>query len=86
MASYIVMKTNMREEAIIPKLAIDSFRQAFVQAVDSTSCVVYVHENKIVEQQQDGSIIELKNVSQSYVVPKLKRTVLKRKAKSEAVV
>ncbi len=81
MTTYTVMKTNMRDEAIIPKLAIDSFRRAFADAVSSDIPVVFVSKEKIIEKQADGKMVELKNVSQAYVVPELKHTVLKRKVK-----
>ncbi|OTG93260.1 hypothetical protein [Acinetobacter sp. ANC 3832] len=83
MTAFTAMKTSVREEAMIPKLAIEAFTHAFEQANASSADVVYVHNQQLIQQNKLGEIVVLKNVSDAYVVPKLKHTVLKRKKKHE---
>ena len=79
-----VMKTTLREEATIPKLAIQSFSDAFEQAIHSEQQVVYAEDFKLIAVQQGQKVI-VKDLSKAYVVPQLKRSVLKRKNKQEVM-
>ncbi|WP_227591458.1 hypothetical protein [Acinetobacter stercoris] len=80
------MKTNMREEAIIPQFAVESFKHAFIEATQSNHPVVFVRHGNIVKQYRNGQCAILKDVTAQYVDMQLKKTVLKRKAKREALV
>ncbi|WP_445115918.1 hypothetical protein [Acinetobacter sp. WZC-1] len=80
MTAYTVMKTTLREEAQIPELAVQAFSHAFVQATSSAEKVVYVKDQQLI-QQHNGKHVVLKDVSDAYVVPELKRNVLKRRKK-----
>lgn len=84
MSTFTVMKTTLREEATIPMLAVDAFAQSFVQATHSTVKVTYAQNQQLVEQL-DGQIHIVKDLSDAYVDPKLKRSVLKRKKKQEVM-
>lgn len=84
MTTFTVMKTTLREEATIPMLAVDAFRDAFTQANHSTAKVTFVQEQQLVELV-DGQIQVVKDLSDAYVIPKLKRSVLKRKKKQEVM-
>lgn len=79
-----VMKTTLREEATIPKLAIQSFSDAFEYAIQSEHPVVYAQDFKLIAVQAGKEVI-LKDLSKAYVVPQLKRSVLKRKNKQEVM-
>ena len=83
MTAFTAMKTSVREEERIPKIAIEGFTNAFKQPNASSADVVYVHNQQLIQQNKLGEIVVLKNVSDAYVVPKLKHTVLKRKKKHE---
>ncbi|RKG38746.1 hypothetical protein [Acinetobacter rongchengensis] len=82
--SMTVMKTTLREEATIPKLAIQSFSDAFEHAIQSEQQVVYAEDFKLIAVQQGQKVI-VKDLSKAYVVPQLKRSVLKRKNKQEVM-
>ncbi len=82
--AFTPMKTTLREEATIPMLAVDAFRDAFNQARHSTLKFSYV-ENQQLFEQIDGQTHFVKDLSDAYVIPKLKRSVLKRKKKQEVM-
>jgi len=84
MSTFIVMKTTLREEANIPILAIDAFKDAFKHAIDSSAKVTYVQNQQLVEKL-NGHIQILDDLADAYVIPELKRSVLKRKKKQEVV-
>lgn len=84
MSTFTVMKTTLREEATIPMLAVEAFRDAFEQAQDSAVKLCYVKDQKLVEQM-NGQVHIVKDLSNAYVMPTLKRSVLKRKKKQEAL-
>lgn len=82
--AFTTMKTTLREEATIPMLAVDAFRDAFNQANHSTVKISYVQNQQLVEQI-NGQIQVIKDLSNAYAVPKLTRSVLKRKKKQEVM-
>lgn len=84
MRQFTVMKTTLREEATIPVLAIDAFHHAFRQASLSDMGVTYVKDGQLV-QQLHGEITVIQDLSAAYTLPKLKRSVLKRKKKQEVL-
>jgi hypothetical protein len=81
---FTMMKTTLREEATIPLLAIEAFHDAFQQAVNSNAPVTYV-ENQQLVQQVNGELKIVEDLSSAYIVPKLKRSVLKRKKTQEVM-
>lgn len=84
MSQFTVMKTSLREEATIPMLAIDAFHDAFKQASLSDAGVTYVKDRLLV-QQLHGELTVVQDLSAAYTVPKLKRSVFKRKKKQEVL-
>ncbi|WP_151961308.1 hypothetical protein [Acinetobacter bereziniae] len=84
MSQFTVMKTSLREEATIPMLAIDAFHDAFRQASLSDAGVTYVKDRQLV-QQLHGEVTVIQDLSPAYILPKLKRSVLKRKKKQEVL-
>ena len=84
MNTFTVMKTTLREEATIPMRAVDAFQDAFEQATHSTAKITYAKDQQLVEQH-NGKVNVLADLSNAYVVPQLKRMVLKRKNKQEVM-
>ncbi|OTG80370.1 hypothetical protein [Acinetobacter sp. ANC 4648] len=85
MTAFTVMKTSVREEAMIPKLAVEAFAHAFEQAQVLSVDVIYVDAQQLVQKNKDGEVTILKDLSDAYVVPKLKHTVLRRNKKHEVM-
>ena len=72
---------SQREKAI-PDVAIQAFSEAFQTAVMSGETICYVKDGLLLEQQ--GTHIQVrKDLTDAYVVPNLKHSVLKRKRKYE---
>lgn len=84
MSRFTVMKTTLRQEATIPVLAIEAFHDAFTQASVSDATVTYVKDQQLV-QQRHGELTFVQDLSAAYTVPKLKRSVFKRKKKQEVL-
>lgn len=86
MSTFASMQTTVAEEALIPKLAIHAFQQAFESAHSTAETVVYVEHNKLVQKQKNGDIVILKDLASAYVSADSQHTVLKRKIKMAALV
>ena len=80
MTVFVPMKTSLREEEMIPHLAVEAFHHAFSQALQSSS-VVYAKDQFLLEQFSNGETRVLKNISSHYVDIPVVETVLKRKKK-----
>lgn len=85
MSTFTTMQTTLGDEAFIPKLAIHAFHQAFESAHSTAEAVVYVEDNQLVQKQENGDIVVLKDLTTAYLSPKLKHNVLKRKRKMAAL-
>ena len=85
MSTFTTMHTTVGEEALIPKLAIHAFHQAFESAHSTAEAVVYVENKKLLQKQENGDIVVLKDLAMAYLAPKSKHTVLKRKRKMAAL-
>ena len=66
----------------VPDAAVLAFSDAFNTAIHSSEKACYVKDGMLIEQQNQ-QIHVLKSVSDAYVVPKLKHSVLKRKNKKK---
>ena len=84
MSTFTAMKTTLRDEATIPMLAVEAFNAAFKEATHSEAPVIYVKEQKLVEQN-NGIVKILDDLSAAYALPKLKHSVLRRKKKQEVI-
>lgn len=81
MSTFTMMKTTVGEEKLIPLLAIHAFHQAFENATATDEVVVYADNKQLLQKQENGDIIILKDLSKAYMSPKIKHTVLTRKRK-----
>ncbi|RKG30396.1 hypothetical protein D7V21_16015 [Acinetobacter guerrae] len=80
MTAFIPMKATIREEEMIPHLAVQAFHHAFLQAVQSSS-VVYAKGQYLLKQSPNGETQVLKNISSYYTDMPVSETILKRKKK-----
>ena len=85
MSIFTMMKTTVREEALIPTLAVDAFQHAFEYANSTAEIVVYVENQQLLKKLENGDVIVLKDLSHAYESPELKHAVLKRKRKASAM-
>ncbi|WP_130804985.1 hypothetical protein [Acinetobacter ihumii] len=80
MTAFVAMKASLREEEMIPHLAVEAFHHAFTQALQSSS-VVYAKNQYLLRRSCNGEVEVLKNISSSYTHLPVSETVLKRKKK-----
>ena len=85
MSTFTTMHTTAGEEALIPKLAIHAFHQASESAHSTAEAVVYVETQKLLQKQENGDIVVLKDLATAYLAPKSKQIVLKRKRNMAAL-
>ncbi|ENV78864.1 hypothetical protein N7574_08760 [Acinetobacter ursingii] len=80
MTAFVPMKASLREDEMIPHLAVEAFRHAFCQASQSAS-VVYAKDQYLLKQSCNGETQILKNISSYYTDIAVSETTLKRKKK-----
>ncbi|MBJ9986667.1 hypothetical protein IAE19_14630 [Acinetobacter sp. S40] len=80
MTAFVAMKASLREEEMIPHLAVEAFRHAFFHASQSSS-VVYAKDQYLLKQSSNGEIEVLKNIASYYIDVPVSETILKRKKK-----
>lgn len=80
MTAFVPMKASLREEEMIPHLAVEAFRHAFCHASQSSS-VVYAKDHYLLKQFSNGETEVIKNISAYYIGITPTETVLKRKKK-----
>lgn len=81
MTTFPTMKASVREEEMIPQLAVEAFRHAFTHAVE-TFCVVYAKDQKLVEQGPNGETRIIKDISSDYITIHTSNSTFKRKNKA----
>ncbi|ENX15569.1 hypothetical protein F895_02115 [Acinetobacter sp. CIP 64.2] len=84
MTAFTIMKMSRQEENLLPKLAVEAFRNAFEEASES-STVVYAKGHQLLKQHSTGETEVIKDISGAYTVIYPSRTLLKRKKKKAVV-
>ncbi|WP_227591408.1 hypothetical protein [Acinetobacter shaoyimingii] len=79
MTTFTVMKTTLQEESCIPTYAVQAFQKAFTEAYAQQAEMVYVEHAQLIKKMPDGHTVVIKDLSDAYVAPQLKRAVLKRR-------
>lgn len=85
MTAFTLMKTTLQEESFIPEFAVQAFHQASQQAKAQPVDVVYAENHKLLKKTSNGDVITIKDLSDAYITPKLKHSVLKRRKKAVSV-
>jgi hypothetical protein len=86
MSALTMMNMSMHEEAMIPKLAVQAFRNAFEQACASSE-VVYTEQHRLVKHLPDGEKVFLKDTGHAYQsIQPQQRQVMKRRKKQETAI
>jgi len=84
MTAFTIMKMSTQEESLLPKLAVEAFRNAFEEASES-STVVYAKGHQLLKQYPTGETEVIKDISGAYTAIEASRTLLKRKKKQAVV-
>ncbi|WP_343619700.1 hypothetical protein [Acinetobacter proteolyticus] len=84
MTAFTIMKMSTQEESLLPKLAVEAFRNAFEEASESSS-VVYAKGHQLLKQHPTGETEVIKDISGAYTTIEASRTLLKRKKKQAVV-